>query len=206
MNAPSPSGNSSNTPTNHTQRRPWDIPPGLAGVLVAVIAAVSVYAGRATAPSNSASPAPAVTVTASPTPDTETAHLEFALTADSTVAWCQFYYGTGTIPIGYKLAIFTAQAGLDGQPTSPAYYSFASHATPITEGHWRTEALEIGTKRQANFRADIIGVLISAAVYRYINSISASSKGVPWTSQTPPPGREITLAVITDGKRGLPCQ
>jgi len=204
---PSGSGDSGDLPPDlppdRPKRRRWAIPPDLAAVLVAVIGVGAAWAGRATAPSSSASsPGPAVTttVTASPSPTAPTAHLEFSLTANSRVPWCQVYKGTGAIPPGYALAIFATPATPDGQPASPAYYSFDTQAIPLTDGHWRTVPLQIGAKGQANFNSDIVGVLVSKSVYRYIKSIRA-----PWTSETLPPGPTISLPVITNGKRGLPC-
>jgi len=189
---------------NANRRRPWDIPPGVAAVLVAVIGVAGILAGRATAPSNSTSvPRPAVTTTvmSSPSP---AAQVEFSLTANSRVPWCQVYSGTGTIPAGYSLVIFSTPAGPNGQLSSTAYYSFDSRATQSAAGHWQTEPLQTGTEGEADTNVDIVAVLTTNSIYRYINSV-LTRNNAPWISEMLPPGPAISLAVITNGERGLPC-
>jgi hypothetical protein len=202
---PPPAGHSDDAAANNTnRRRPGDIPPGYAAVLVAVIGFVAVVAGRATAPDNSApAPGPAVTttVTSSPSP---AAQVAFSLTANSQVPWCQAYGGTGTIPAGYSLTIFDAPSGPNGQLSSTAYYAFDSRATQSATDHWQTEPLQIGTEGEAGTDVDIVAVLTTNSIYQYMNSIK-TGKDAPWISEVLPPGPAISLPVVTNGERGLPC-
>jgi hypothetical protein len=189
-------------------RRPWDIQPGLAVVLTAIIGLIGGVIGRTTAPDNTQpTPGPTVTatVTASPSPTVPAANLQFALTVNSKVPWCQVYSGTGTIPTGYSFVFFDTPADPDGQPASPASYSFDGVATEVAADHWRTEKLEVGTLYTANDNIDIVGVLTSESTYTYINSI-LTQRDAQWTSKRLPPGPRATLPVITNGKHGLPCQ
>lgn len=192
-------------PEGGTKRRPWDVPPGLAAVLAAIIAVGGGLAGRALAPNNSPSPAPTVTttITAPPSPSVPAAHLEFSLTDGTAVPFCQVYNGTGAIPAGYSLLIFDTPAGFNGQLPSTPYFSFDKRASP-TGDHWQTEPLQIGTRGQAKDHVDIVGVLASNDVYQYISSIQAKND-VFWISGALPPGPTIKLAVVTNGKNGLSC-
>lgn len=205
MTAPSPppdgSGNQVRPPP---RRRKLSVDQGLALIVAAVIGATAGHFGTTATTADTPSPAPTVTVTASPSPAVPNTHLIFSLTANSHVPWCQTYSGTGTIPAGYVLVIFDTPAGPDGQPTSPAYYAFDSNATQLAAGHWQTEPLQIGTPHQANINVEIVGVLTSKSVYRYINSVLVRNN-VPWWSTKLPPGPEISLPVITNGQQGMVC-
>lgn len=140
------------------------------------------------------------TVTASPSPAPSRANLEFSLTAGSQVPWCQTYTGTGTIPTGYVLAIFDTPAG------AQHFYSFDQMATQLPGNHWRTtDPLQVGTRGQPGFHVDIIGVLSTRPILRYMASIRALH-GAPWISEALPPGPRITLPVVTNGRRGLACK
>jgi hypothetical protein len=200
-----PAGHSDDAATDSANiRRPWDIPPGAAAVLVAVIGVVGVLAGRVTAPVNN-SPAPRSTVTATVTsPPSPAAQVMFSLTANSPVPWCQAYGGTGTIPAGYSLVIFDTPAGPSGQLPFTAYYAFDSRATQSATGHWQTEPLQIGTEGGADTDVDIVAVLTTNSIYQYMNSIK-TREDAPWISEVLPPGQEISLPVVTNGERGLPC-
>jgi hypothetical protein len=129
--------------------------------------------------------------------------LTFVLTAHSRVPWCQYYEGTGTIPSGSALLIFSTPADPNGNPTSPPHYSFDEEAIQMSTGHWRTEPLQIGVKGQANFSVDIVGVLVAEGVYKYLNSISYRDLGLISTNL--PPGLVTSLPVITNGRRGMAC-
>jgi hypothetical protein len=145
-------------------------------------------AGRGT----SSSPIPAST------------NLEFELTDGSKVPWCQVYNGTGSIPAGYQLIIFDTPAGPDGEPASPAYYSLDAIAIHPVAGHWYTIPVQIGSPGVANFYSDIVGVLASESTYDYIKSIIIYGNAPWWTTKLPP-GPKISLFVVTNGKRGIPC-
>src|SRR5690349_21196977 len=111
-----------------SKKRRGDIPPGIAAVMVPIIAAVGGLIGsKISADGSNTQPKPAptvtVTVTASPSPEPSTTHLEFALPSGSGVPFCQQYRITGTIPDGYVLIIFDTAADPSGQPISPGHYS-----------------------------------------------------------------------------------
>lgn len=200
---PGSADHSANNGTDSTtRRRPWDIPPGWAAVGVAVIGVLGGLVGRATATNTTPTPVPGPTVTTTITasPTLTHARLEFSLTAGSRVPWCQTYTGTGTIPPGYVLAIFDTPAG------PQHFYSFDQMATQLPGSHWRTmDPLQIGTRGQAGFHVDIVGVLTSRPILRYMASIRALH-GAPWISEALPPGPEISLPVITNGRTGLTCR
>jgi hypothetical protein len=138
-------------------------------------------------------------------PTAASINLEFDITDSSRVPWCQIYYGTGTIPTGDVLAIFSTQANSDGLPTSPPYYSFDGDAQHPVAGHWQTVPLQVGSPGQANFPADIVGVLTNTAAYDYIASIIIKDNAQWWTTELPP-GPRISLSVVTNGERGMTCQ
>jgi hypothetical protein len=141
-------------------------------------------------------------VSSSPIPTST--NVEFGLTDGSKVPWCQVYSGTGNIPAGYQLIIFDTPAGPDGEPASPAYYSLDAVAMHPVADHWYTVPLQVGSPGEANFDADIVGVLASESTYDYIRSIIIYGNAPWWTTKLPP-GPRISLFVVTNGKRGMPC-
>jgi len=201
-----PEKNGGTRPGKH--KRTVDL--GIATIVSAIIAAVALVGGgalgRVIVPDTNPSPEPTVTKTITPQPAAKAsvAHLEFALTAGSRVPWCQVYSGTGKIPAGHVLAIFDTPAGPGGQPASQPFYSFDGKAVQPVPGHWQTEPLQIGTQGLADVNVNVTGVLTSTSFYQYMNSVRAKN-GLPWISETLPPGPRIILPVVTDGHRGMAC-
>lgn len=175
-----------------------DIPPGWAAVLAASIGIVAAVASSLV---TRATQSPAASPSSVGAPQ---AHIEFSLTPNSRVLWCQVYNGTGTVPAGYSFVIFDTPANSAGQVEQPASYSFDGEAEENAPGHWTTEPLQIGTRGVANDSVDIIGVLTSRAIYSFVSSIRAQND-LLWSSQQLPPGPKVTLPVITNGKRGQSC-
>ncbi len=202
--SPLPDGTDTATAAEKTKRRRFDVPPGIALIVAALIGLAGGAIGRNTADNNSPQRGPTVTttITASPSPPiVANAHLEFVLTPRSKVPWCRIYNGTGTIPAGKVLIIFETPANPDGQPKSPASYSFDGQAKQLTASRWQTEPLQIGTPHQANFNVDIVAVLSSKSTYSYIRSLLTKNS----VSTKLPPGPEISLPVVTNGRRGMAC-
>jgi hypothetical protein len=200
----SKSGIESDKGLSNSKRRKWSVDQGIALIVAAGIAAAATYFGTRQTQTGQLTPGPTVTatVTAPSSPAPSAKNLEFSLTADAKVPFCQVYRGTGEIPGGYVLVIFDTPAGADGQPSSPPFYSFDGQAAQVTAGHWSTEPLQLGTEGQAGTSIDIVGVLTSSSYYRLLGSIRALNG---WISGTLPPGPSITLPVSTNGERGLKC-
>lgn len=190
----------------------WTLDAGWATIVGAIISALTLVVvtaitalSAASSTATSAGPASKSNAAASPSSvGTPPAHLEFSLTPKSRVPWCQVYNGTGTVPAGYSFVIFDAPANSVGQVEQPASYSFDGAAEESAVGHWTTEPLQIGTRGVANNSVDIIGVLTARTIYSYISSIRAQND-LLWSSQQLPPGPNVTLPVITNGKRGQSC-
>jgi hypothetical protein len=187
------------TDSKHQNRRKLSIDQGWAIVIAAVITAVGVTAGSVvTIELTNRTFSPVSTTGSAATHPT----LTFTLTAHSRVPWCENYSGTGTIPSGSALLIFSTPADPNGNPASP-HYSYNGKATQISAGHWLTEPLQIGLKGQANYSVDIVGVLTAEGVYNYLNSII--TRDPDWVSTTLPPGWLTSLPVVTTGRRGMAC-
>jgi len=201
----SPSHPNDGTTGNANKRRPWDIPPGVAVVVAALIGLAGIWVGRASAATSGApSPSVTTTITAAPRPTLKVANLGFALASPARIPWCNILDGTGAIPTGDVLLIFDTPAGPNGQPQSPPYYSFDGKATQVTKNSWQIKPVYIGQRYAKNFNAEIAGVLASDAVYQYILSIHVRNNQ-PWISEQLPPGQVIRLTVVTNGS-GKQCE
>jgi hypothetical protein len=192
----------SDNPTAAHDKKRRDIPLGIATVIAAAIAVAGTALGRVTAPSATVpSASPTAKATASST--AASAAFSFDLRSPATIAWCNVFSGAGTIPKGDALLFFDTPSGPNGQPPSTPYYSFDTAASQITHDTWEVKPVYIGLRYARNFHDEVVGVLVSNAIYSYILSV-VTYKNAPWKSTALPGAPVMRLAAVTNGS-GRQC-
>jgi hypothetical protein len=162
------------------------------GLIGAMLGAAATYAAASSGHGNG-HPGPTVTATItvppSPKPD---ARLQFALTSQERVPWCNTIRGRGAIPAGEKLLIFDASA------STPAYYHFDGAASQDSADAWSLKPVYIGEPHEAGLKDIVVGVLVSSQTANFVGSILAGPphENAFWVTPTLPPGQLIEVDVV----------
>jgi hypothetical protein len=176
--------------TELPRRRPWDVPPGIAAILAAVIAAAGFVVGTVTTRGSAVnpSPSPTVTVTTLPPPS----DLGFALAQQAQIPWCSTLTGSGKIPKGYALVIF------DAAETTTLYYHLDGVATQTSSDAWSLSPFYIGERHETGLRDQIVAVVVPSQTAAFIQNVLAIPPGKAWVANALPAGPHIYVNVSRD--------